>query len=50
MGDITHAIHRAMHLYAQPEAMSRIRKQIMQIDHSWENSVEAYDQVYPKKV
>lgn len=50
VGDITHAIHRAMHLYAQPEAMSRIRKQIMQIDHSWENSVEAYDQVYPKKV
>lgn len=46
VGDMTHAIYRAMQLYNQPARMKSIRTRIMQIDHSWGRSVADYNQVY----
>jgi starch synthase len=44
--DITYSIGRAVDLYEQTETLSAIRSQIMQIDHSWENSAGKYISVY----
>ena len=44
--DITYSIHRAVELYADKEKMTEIRKQIMQIDNSWEISAEKYIALY----
>ncbi len=46
VGDITHSVYRAVELYKDQERINEIRKQIMQIDHSWENSAGKYIGIY----
>jgi starch synthase len=46
VGDITYSIYRAVELYKQKNRIIKIRKQIMQIDHSWENSAGRYVELY----
>jgi starch synthase len=46
VGDITHAIYRALELYKDKIQFSAIRERIMQIDHSWESSAEQYLSLY----
>ncbi len=44
--DITYSIHRAVELYKDENKIDEIRAQIMQIDHSWENSAGQYIKLY----
>ena len=44
--DITYSIHRAVELFDDKEKMTEIRKQIMEIDNSWEKSAEKYISLY----
>ena len=44
--DIVYSIHRAEGLYADKKKITAIRKQIMEIDHSWESSAEKYINLY----
>lgn len=44
--DITYSVHRAVELYKDEKKMAEIRAQIMQIDHSWENSAGQYIKLY----
>ena len=44
--DISYSIHRALGLYNDTERLSAIRKQMMEIDHSWEVSAGKYIEVY----
>jgi starch synthase len=46
VGDITQSIWRAVELYSQPETMKAIRKQMMELDFSWETSVKQYLDLY----
>ena len=46
VGDITNSVYRAIQLYSQKKDVSKIRKQIMQIDNSWENSAGRYIELY----
>lgn len=46
VGDITNAVHRAVLLYDDKERMNAIRKQIMQLDYSWDKSAQQYIDVY----
>jgi len=46
VGDITHGIWRATELFQQTEKMKEIRRHIMQLDFSWESSVQQYQQLY----
>ena len=44
--DIVYSIHRAERLYADQEKMRSIRKEMMEIDNSWESSAEKYINLY----
>lgn len=44
--DITFSVHRAVELFKEQERINEIRTQIMQIDHSWENSAGQYIELY----
>ena len=44
--DISYSIHRAIQLYEQQERVDEIRKQIMEIDNSWEKSARIYINLY----
>ncbi len=46
VGDITHAVYRATELYHQKDTLKQIRRQMMQLDFSWETSVQQYIDVY----
>jgi starch synthase len=46
VGDITQAIWRSVELYQQKQKMDDIREHIMQIDFSWETSVQQYLDLY----
>ena len=46
VGDITHAVWRATDLYENPEKLQKLRQRMMQLNYSWEASVEQYIQVY----
>ena len=46
VGDITNSIYRAVQLYKQKKNTEEIRKIIMQIDFSWENSAGRYIELY----
>jgi starch synthase len=46
VGDITNAIYRSLQLYRQQDRMKAIRKQIMQLDFSWDTSARQYLDVY----
>lgn len=45
-GDIAYSIGRAIELYSNHEQFAEIRGQIMNIDHSWDVSAEAYIELY----
>jgi len=44
--DITYSINRATQLFKKDNQLNKIRKQIMMIDHSWENSAGQYIRLY----
>ncbi len=44
--DITYSVHRAVELYEDKKRLTAIRRQMMEIDHSWENSAGRYLEVY----
>ncbi|CAN5567039.1 glycogen synthase GlgA [soil metagenome] len=47
VGDLTHAIWRAIDLYENnAEQLNQMRKRMMEIDNSWENAVQQYINVY----
>ncbi|MEJ7736556.1 MAG: glycogen synthase [Chitinophagaceae bacterium] len=46
VGDITHAVYRAVQLYNDKERMKAVRKQIMELDNSWDRSAQQYIDVY----
>ena len=45
-GDIIYSIGRAIQVYRDKNFLLLMRERMMQIDHSWENTVQQYDQVY----
>jgi starch synthase len=46
VGDITHAIWRAVQLYNDEKKMDDIREHMMKLDFSWETSVQQYIKLY----
>jgi starch synthase len=46
VGDISHAVYRAVELYRHKDKVKKIRKRLMQIDHSWEKSAQIYINLY----
>jgi starch synthase len=46
VGDITHAVYRAVGLYEDRDRVSAIRKQLMQLNFSWDKSAQQYIDVY----
>lgn len=46
VGDIIYSIGRAIQVYQDKDFLRQMRERMMQIDHSWENTVQQYDQVY----
>lgn len=44
--DLAYSIGRGVSVYQDQEQMAKMRKQMMQIDHSWESTVAEYRQVY----
>lgn len=46
VGDITNSVFRAVQLFKQKNRLEEIRKTIMQIDFSWENSAGQYLNLY----
>ncbi|MEP7253065.1 MAG: glycogen/starch synthase [Ginsengibacter sp.] len=46
VGEICNSVHRALQLYEQQDRFNAIRKQIMQINNSWEKSAERYIELY----
>lgn len=45
-GDIIYSIGRAIQVYQEKDFLRQMRERMMQIDHSWENTVQQYDEVY----
>jgi starch synthase len=46
VGDITHAIWRAVEFYSDNERLQQARERMMQLDFSWEHSVQQYLDLY----
>ena len=46
VGDITHAIYRAVELYDDKLRMESVRRHIMDLDFSWDKSTQQYINVY----
>lgn len=46
VGDISNAVFRAVELYDDQKTFSTIRRQLMALDFSWDNSAEQYLDVY----
>jgi starch synthase len=44
--DITYSVHRGTELYEDKEKLTAIRRQMMEIDHSWESSAGQYLDLY----
>jgi starch synthase len=44
--DVSHAVHRAKLLYNQKRIFKKVRKQIMEIDHSWNRAAMEYIELY----
>jgi starch synthase len=44
--DIYNAVKRATHFYCNETEFKKVRKTIMLIDHSWDNSANAYVSLY----
>lgn len=45
-GDVIYSINRAVSVYTDSAQMAKMRKLMMEIDHSWENTVDEYINVY----
>ena len=50
VGDITQGVYRSVLLYNDKEKMAAIRKQIMELDFSWDKSAQQYIDVYESVV
>ncbi|MBI2282154.1 MAG: glycogen/starch synthase [Bacteroidetes bacterium] len=48
VGDVDYSIGRAVSVYKDKAQMGKMRKHMMQIDHSWESTVDQYTDVYEK--
>lgn len=48
VGDVDYSIGRAVSVYKDKAQMEKMRKHMMQIDHSWESTVDQYTDVYEK--
>jgi starch synthase len=46
VGDVTQAIWRAVELFKDQDKLTSIRKQMMELDFSWETSVKQYIDLY----
>ncbi|HET9056027.1 MAG TPA: glycogen synthase [Chitinophagaceae bacterium] len=46
VGDVCHGVWRAMELYHHKEKLEEVRKTMMNLDFSWETSVQHYIEVY----
>jgi starch synthase len=46
VGDILHGFQRALELYTDSERIETIRKKMMNINHSWEQSAQEYIELY----
>ena len=46
IGDITHAIWRAVQLYSEPLQTDELRRRMMRLDFSWETSMKHYLDLY----
>jgi starch synthase len=46
VGDVCHAIGRALELFHTKTRFSKIRKTIMQLDHSWDKAAQQYLDLY----
>ncbi|RFM28162.1 glycogen synthase [Deminuibacter soli] len=46
VGDVTYSVNRAVEAFADKEHLHWMRQHMMSIDHSWENSVQQYINVY----
>jgi starch synthase len=46
VGDVCHAISRALELFHTKTKFSKIRKTIMQLDHSWDKAAQQYLDLY----
>ena len=46
IGDITHAIWRAVEMYHEKSILKKVRHRMMELDFSWENSVQQYLDLY----
>jgi starch synthase len=46
VGDITHAIWRAVQLYQDPILVEELRRRMMRLDFSWETSMQQYLALY----
>jgi starch synthase len=46
VGDLTQSIWRSVQLYRNKQRMQNVRKEMMQLDFSWEKSVTEYINVY----
>ena len=44
--DVTYSVGRAVSVYGNHAHMEKMRKHMMQIDHSWESTVDEYTNVY----
>ena len=46
VGDVMHAVGRAFEVYKDKTHFNWMRRRMMQIDNSWENSVQQYMHLY----
>ena len=46
VGDITHAVWRAVQVYQEPLQMEELRRRMMRLDFSWETSMQQYLDLY----
>lgn len=50
VGELTHAMYRALDLYKRPDDLEKIRKKIMTLNFSWNRSAAEYLEVYSSLV
>lgn len=46
VSDVVYSIGRGISVYQDEDQMEKMRKHMMQIDHSWESTVDQYTEVY----
>lgn len=46
VGELTHAMYRALDLYKNKEQLGKVREYMMKLDFSWDKSAEQYCNVY----